>query len=41
MNFVFSFLLDNEEACDMSYDIIGLEYSGRIWKMISGHMYTT
>ena len=44
----FIFLLDNEEACDTVVtwqvtwcDVIGLEHGGRIWKMTSGHMYTT
>jgi len=48
--FCFSFLLilDDEEVCDTAVtwhvtwcDVIGLEHSGRIWKIISGHMYTT
>jgi len=46
--FCFSFLLDNEEVHDIVVtwyvtwcDIIGLEHGGRIWKMMSGHMYTT
>ena len=46
--FSFIFLLDDKEACDTAvtwqvtwYDVIGLEHGGRIWKIISGHMYTT
>jgi len=46
--FSFLFLLDDEEAHDTVVtwqvtwcDIIGLEHDERIWKMISGHMYTT
>ena len=43
-SFLFDFLLDNEEACDIAVtwhvtwcDIIGLEHSRRIWKIMSGH----
>ena len=47
--FLFLFLFsDNEEARDIAvtwhvtwFDVISLEHSGRIWKMMSGHMYTT
>ena len=47
--FFFLFLFsDDEEARDIAVtwhvtwcDIIGLEHSRRIWKMMSGHMYTT
>ena len=47
--FLFLFLfIDNEEACDIAVtwqvtecDIIGLEQSRRIWKMMSGHMVYT
>ena len=41
------FILDNKEACDTIVtwhvtwcDVISLEYSKRIWKIISEHMYT-
>jgi len=44
---LFCFLLDDEEARDTIvtwqitwYDVIGLKYSERSWKMTSGHMYT-
>ena len=45
----FSFLFsDNEESCDIAVtwhvtwcDIIGLEGGRRIWKIMSGYMYTT
>jgi len=47
-SFVFLFLLNNEEAHNATItwhvtwcDIIGLEHDGRIWKITSGHMYTT
>jgi len=46
--FLFDFILDNEEACDIAvtwhvtqYNVISLEHDGRIWKMMSGHMNTT
>ena len=46
--FSFIFILDDEEACDTAVtwqvtwcDIIGLEHGGRIWKMMSGHIYIT
>ena len=46
--FLFTFLLDDKEVCDTAVtwqvtwcDVIGLEYGGKIWKMTSGHMYTT
>ena len=42
--FYFSFILDNEEACDITvtwHDIIGLEHDGRIWKITSEHMNAT
>ena len=46
--FSFLFLLDDEEAHDTAVtwqvtwcDIISLEHGGRVWKMMSGHMYTT
>jgi len=48
MVFVFVFVLDNEEVCDIAvtwhvtlYDIIGLEHGGKVWKMTLGHMKTT
>ena len=51
INFVFlffSFLSDDEEACDMEVtwqvtwcDVISLEHSGRVWKITSGHIKTT
>ena len=47
-SFVFLFLLDNKEAHDATItwqvtwcDVIGLEHDGRIWKIMSGHMYIT
>ena len=46
--FSFIFLLDDEEVHDTAVtwqvtwdDVIGLEHGGRIWKMMSGHIYTT
>ena len=46
--FLFLLFLDDKEACDTTvtwqvtwYDVIGLEHGGKIWKMMSGHMYTT
>jgi len=45
--FLFLFFSDNEEAHDITitwhvtwYDIINLEHSRRIWKMMSEHIYT-